>query len=118
MAVQAPPIEIIRPWFPVLLPFVQAVRVLLGEYPGLVPSSWWRSNADNRRVGGNSQSQHLLGLGADLDWSRLNSAQRIQATARARQLRLVPVTYNRHVHVQFFRAGVLGRAGVRFDLLP
>ena len=116
MAIQAPPAEIIRPFYHVLVPFVNRVVTLLQEFPDLRPTSWWRSNVDNQRAGGSPESQHRVALAADLDWQLVRSPHAVVAS-RARQLGLIPVSYSRHVHVQLFPAGALARAGVRFDLL-
>lgn len=76
-------------------------------------TSWYRTPSDNRRVGGDPDSQHLVGLAFDVvpgkGTSRLAINEAAQAFARA-GFAVVPA--DRHVHVQTFPAGVLRRVGI------
>jgi len=71
-------------------------------------TSWWRSPADNARVSGHPESQHLVGLAADL----AVEPQQIEQLANAlRRVGLVVVVYDRHVHVQHNVAGFIRSIG-------
>lgn len=66
-------------------------------------SSWWRSVAHNRSVGGHADSQHLLGWAVDVAPVSARVEQAIRSRAR---FRWVVVRESDHVHVQIFPAGV------------
>jgi len=81
----------------VLAPMRTFLRKLVGvTYPtGTVITSWWRSIAENARVGGNPRSQHLAGLAWDLA-----APQPDVLAAQLRHAGLVVVVERDHVHVQ------------------
>lgn len=102
---QAPPASIWRP-IEGLAPgvyseFIRAVVAGIGTRRASV-SSWWRSPAENRQVGGDPYSQHLLGLGVDLV---VEDAQ--LAVTSLTQFGLVALNEGSHVHVQRFAAGLV-----------
>jgi len=76
-------------------------------------TSSWRTLEHNARVGGDRASQHLIGTAADY----YGSEAAMQEGAR-RFNRLNPHGYaavhdvgsGRHLHVQYYRAGVVPRA--------
>ncbi len=103
MAVTTPPFEV---WGPVegLAPGIyrdfisRVVRGLSG--PDVFLSSWWRSPIGNQRVGGNPNSQHLLGLAFDL----VVPNPQLVVTALNRQ-GVIALNEGDHVHVQLLAAG-------------
>lgn len=70
-------------------------------FPGLVVTSWWRSPARNRQVGGAAASQHQIGLALDL---APPPGQRAALAAFMRRRNWHVIEYASHVHVQAFRA--------------
>lgn len=78
-----------------------------GLSSGDVVTSWWRDPENNARVGGHPESQHLLGLAFDV----ATTSPPLLAAA-LRRLGFTTVEAPRHVHVQTFSAGVLGRTGI------
>ena len=70
-------------------------------------SSWYRNQADNERVGGDKDSQHLLGAAVDLVAARPEKLAS-QLTARG----FVVVNEGDHIHVQAWPAGIARRAGL------
>lgn len=105
MTVQAPPPDFQRYWWPDLVDFVGRVNRAYAEVP-FSATSWWRSEADNSRVGGARFSQHLIGTGVDLVASNPYSNHQL-ANALRRQGLVVVATYPRHVHAQLYQAGFL-----------
>lgn len=75
-------------------------------------TSWYRSPAKNRLVGGNPESQHQLALGTD--WVTSRPLDFVRAMQRQG---LVAVDEGDHVHVQAFRRGELRRLGF-FPIRP
>lgn len=69
----------------------------------IAATSWYRDPVRNRVVGGASQSQHLLGLAADLIPRPGVGMHQLAEAARAAGLVAVP--YDRHVHVQAWTRG-------------
>jgi len=106
VALLAPPAEVWRP-LEALAPGIYAAflnrLVQSGTMNAVKPTSWWRSLRDNRLVGGLPDSQHLLGLAADLapDFTE-PVAQRLNAVG------LVAVDEGDHVHVQLLPPGLVG----------
>lgn len=96
---------------PSLLAVVQdfARRVSQTFQPGQVLTSWWRDPNLNADVGGSPESQHLFGLAVDVTGPQQGFTQQL-----ARQMGLTAVTEIDHLHLQYFPAGVLARAGVEF----
>lgn len=81
------------------------VGALQGQRVGV--TSYWRDPAVNARVGGQPDSQHLIGLGIDLVTDNINEAA---SAMRARGLVVVP--YPTHLHVQAWPAGIARRTGL------
>lgn len=65
-------------------------------------TSWWRSVAHNREVGGVASSQHLVGAAVDL----VAAPSVLAAIADRLSGRLVVVRESDHLHVQAFSAEV------------
>lgn len=110
MSLQPPPLAIasqIGLWIPGIWPvFVAAANRGLAEGHALAVTSWWRSPEENREVGGNVESQHLLGLALDV------TAPNLPALASSlRSVGFHVVEESQHIHVQAYQAGLLGRAG-------
>ena len=110
MSVRVPPERFIA-YFPVR-EFVS--RINRGWPAQGRATSWWRSVADNVRVGGSGPrpygngnpnfSQHLVGLAADL------TAPNVQrAVDQLRAQGLIAVNEFDHIHVQAWPAGELNR---------
>ncbi len=105
MAFQRPPPDFIRYWYPDLLDFVNRVNWAYQECPFTV-SSWWRSQDDNARVGGDPYSQHLIGTG--MDAVPISPWRKDHLSAALRRAGLIAVdSYPRHVHAQLYPAGFL-----------
>ena len=94
--------------FPGVWPwFLGPVLVSAAEFRAHA-TSWWRSEDENRAVGGDPDSQHLFGLGVDL----VPTAGTPEAlAARLRSFGLIAVPTSTHVHVQAFPAGTLRSFG-------
>jgi len=109
LTVSSPPAELVRRLSNVgagfLLPeFVR--RVIAGAPEGTFLTSWWRSPAENARVGGAAQSQHLWAAAADLggDFREIARGMRRQG--------LIAIEEADHVHVQAWPAGTAHRLGL------
>lgn len=116
MSVTVPPSGIWRPlglWIPGLWSaFYDRANAALRAAPGASITSWWRSSSDNRRVGGSTRSQHLLGLALDLVPGR-SGLSMAGLEARVRRVGFgFTLNEGDHVHVQLYKAGVLDAAGV------
>jgi len=77
------------------------------DYFGADLTSLYRDPQKNREVGGSPDSQHLVGLAADLDTDR---PQEVARVLRAFGFTVVP--YASHVHVQALPPGTLRELGV------
>ena len=111
--IEQPPQRQLRYTRNVVLGFLNRLVPIINR--GVEPTSWYRDSSHNRSVGGNADSQHLLGFAVDLAGSR----SQLQALARAaRSAGLTAVDEGDHVHVQAFPAGVIrGRGyGWLYDL--
>lgn len=107
MAYQAPPPDITRYWYPEIWDFVQRVRYAYRLVPFQV-TSWWRDQAQNRLVGGNQYSQHLIATG--IDAVPLPGYDKATLAQAFRQAGLIAVdTYPQHIHAQLYPAGFLER---------
>lgn len=105
-----PPHDLVRVWGP----WIRELILRANRIPpvGLVQlTSWFRTPDENAAVFGDQESQHLLGLAFDV--AGPDDALR-RAFAGALEAGLIPVKETDHLHVQLFRAGVLGKAGVLF----
>lgn len=103
--VQAPPPNFQRYWWPELWDFVNRVNGAFGECPFQV-TSWWRSEGDNSRVGGDPYSQHLIGTGVDLVASSPYTNAHLDQALRRHGL-ITATNYPKHVHAQLYPAGFL-----------
>jgi len=76
-------------------------------------TSWFRSPSDNRRVRGDPDSQHLVGLALDVVPARgISRTSLNEAAQRFREAGFVAIPKDDHVHVQTFPAGVLRQVGI------
>lgn len=106
-SVTAPPRGI---WQPVeaLLPgvysaFVGAVIEGASGSGAVGVSSWWRSRPENARVGGDPNSQHLLGLAVDI----VGGSSNMVLAAKLGATGLIALNEGTHVHAQLYPAGVV-----------
>lgn len=77
--------------------------------PGTVTaSSWWRSREENAQVRGDPHSQHLLGLALDVVRTGAEPVLVDEMIRKLRGLGLTVVDEGDHIHVQMFRAGIVG----------
>jgi len=79
----------------------------------VVVTSWYRSAADNVRVGGAVNSQHRYATAFDLAGPFLRTSARNAVASRLRAQSFFVLDEGDHLHVQAFPAGALSRAGVR-----
>jgi hypothetical protein len=105
MGYTAPPQNIVYFWYPEIRDFVGRVNRASFECPFWV-TSWWRSEGDNDRVGGNKFSQHLIATGVDLVARAPYSNAHLNAALR-RQGLITDTNYPKHVHAQLYPAGFL-----------
>ncbi len=112
-AFEIPPREILADFGVLIGPFVR--RLIVGIQngpPGWSITSYYRDPQTNAQVGGQRESQHLVGLAIDLAVAdRRGLADALRAAG------LIAVVERSHVHVQLFPAGVLASAGVHFPLI-
>lgn len=79
----------------------------LAGLSGISLTSWWRSDSHNTRVGGVSDSQHLLGTALDIGGPNAQQAgNRLQAYG------FTVIRYPTHVHAQAWAPGVAARSGL------
>ena len=74
---------------------------------GVLATSWWRDKANNERVGGYQDSQHLLGTAVDLVGEDLR-----EILADLTRRGFVVVNAGDHIHVQAWPAGLARSAGL------
>ncbi len=118
MSAAPPPLSLYQSgWHPFISAFVHRVNVLAQwTRPGrgeLHLVSWYRSPGVNRDAGGSPESQHLLGLAADIGGAETTKRRLL---ALAPQAGLIGVRSGSSVHLQLFPAGALARAGVSFPV--
>lgn len=78
-----------------------------------IVTSWHRSPFHNREVGGDPDSQHLVGLALDIVPGKPSPRLAInEAAARFTEAGFVVVPAPTHLHIQTFPAGILRRVGV------
>jgi len=106
MPFQGPPPDILQSWYPEIVDFVHRVRAAYRICP-MGCTSWWRSVARNRQVGGNEYSQHLIATAADLYPAQGFNLDQLHAALRGAGLGTV--RYRTHIHAQLHRAGYLAR---------
>lgn len=76
-------------------------------------TSWFRSPSQNRAVGGDPDSQHLVGLALDVVPGKANLQLAVnEAAGRFTEAGFRSVPAATHLHIQTFPAGVLRTAGV------
>ncbi len=78
--------------------------------PGDEVSSYWRDPGHNFSVGGSQDSQHLVALGIDLTFTRVDSKQAALRGATAQGL--VAVDEGTHLHLQAFPRGIIRSGGL------
>jgi len=66
---------------------------------GLSPSSSWRSEEFNKKIGGSEDSMHKLGRAVDFPWSHWNQEQRIKFITTAIALGLTVGIRKDIVHI-------------------
>lgn len=80
-------------------------------------TSWYRSPFQNRAVGGETDSQHLVGLALDVVPGKGNFKLAVsEASGRFMEAGFLTVPAERHLHIQTFPAGLLREVGV-FDAI-
>ena len=116
MSVVGPPAFIAASAFrPFLFEFVRAVRsidlrpVTAVGVSRVDATSWWRGIEENRRVGGDPFSQHLVGLAVDVALVQNTARGRSALIASAARAGLRGVDERDHVHLQLWPAGQLRR---------
>ena len=100
----APPVYVVQYLGTYIRAFVQAIDAALdplGYDRGATLTSWYRSPADNQRVGGEPRSQHLLGLAADIVFPTIVKASAMRSL---RAQGLTVLDEGDHVHVQAYPA--------------
>jgi len=103
MPIVAPPIALARQFFGFYTQqLIPAFERLATEFPGSQYTSWYRDPVNNRRVGGNPRSQHLLAFAADVVPP---PEVRFAFASRAQQLGFVVVDEGDHLHLQAFPPG-------------
>ena len=105
MAVVVPPRHILQVTLPHVIAFLNGVgRALQFTHDAekLRASSWWRDLETNRRVGGQPDSQHLLGLALDVVGP---DEVRVGLAIELRGLGLIAIDELSHLHVQLLPAG-------------
>lgn len=103
MSVQGVPPDLLFRFWPIYQQAFPLAQLLITEFPGEI-TSFYRNAVENRRVGGADFSQHRLGFAFDYV-----PADPVVFADAARFLGFTPVVEPDHVHVQFFRAGVVPR---------
>lgn len=121
-----PPLHIVRFWEQILPGFwsrwisaaESALREIDDDTAGeTIITSWWRSPFENQRVGGNKDSQHLVGLALDVVPGKPSFKLAVsEASSRFMEAGFITVPSERHLHIQTFPAGLLRSAGV-FDVI-
>jgi len=96
MPVYLPPDQIVFQVRPDLVTFIRRLASMRWPSSSIL-TSWWRSVAHNRDVGGDERSQHLIGTAWDV---ASNDPSSIVHEARARGL--IAVQEAAHVHLQLF----------------
>lgn len=76
----------------------------------VVGTNWFRTAADNARVGGARYSQHRWGMAVDLV---VRASSRPAVVSRLRRAGFHVIDEGDHLHVQVFGAGVLPASGIR-----
>ncbi len=105
MRLTAPPLPLVREFLPQFRYLLPRLEFLEAVFPGVVPTSWYRDQAQNLRAGGARFSQHRLGFAVDWDLPDRSDYQAFASLAG--RLGLVAVVESDHVHTQLFRAGTI-----------
>ncbi len=73
------------------------------EFPRVRFTSWWRDRAENARVGGHPNSQHLTGLAVDV--AQRGATEGVEAfIAACEAVGLVVIDEGDHWHIQRYAA--------------
>jgi len=117
-----PPVEIFRfveqlipgLWLNWIFAADQALREIDDDAGGdTVITSWFRTPLENQRVGGNPDSQHLLGLALDVVPGKPSFKLAVsEASSRFMEAGFITIPAEKHLHIQTFPAGLLRDAGV------
>jgi len=109
VALEAPPSDVASAWEPLISPFIHRAWIAYIRQPFVV-TSWWRSFAENNRVGGMAFSQHLVAIAIDALPIGAGPAPDRKDLVRAFQAAgLVAIDERDHVHAQLLTAGTLQR---------
>ena len=114
MAIVVPPRNILQVTLPHVIAFLNGVGrglVSTHDFQKLRASSWWRDRETNIRVGGQPDSQHLLGLALDIVGP---TAVRVALAIELRGLGLTAIDELSHLHVQLLAAGQARAEGLFF----
>lgn len=104
MSLESPPHQLIGRYWGFYNWLLPRFNILMEEFPNAQATSWYRSAADNVRVGGSPYSQHRLAWAADF---AVPQGEHRDFVNLARELRLVAVDEVDHIHVQMYPAGVI-----------
>jgi hypothetical protein len=105
--IQSPPQEWLAPLSPLYSYLLGRLSQIGAGDPSMIATSWYRSDSENRRVGGHPESQHLFGFALDVV-----SENPEYVVTSSRSLGLVAVDEIDHVHIQIFPAGFLRSLGL------
>jgi len=102
----APPDWMLDEFLEVYRYLLVRIQVLIEIDPEIEFTSWYRTDSDNRTVGGNPDSQHLYGFAIDVVPRNLQLVEQV-----ANALGLITVMEFDHLHIQILPAGTLRRLG-------
>lgn len=83
---------------------------VMQRFPELECTSWWRDVFANQKAGGDTFSQHLIGLAADFDWmgADLEYYKRVAAVALSAGLSAIVYWTSKktYVHLQYLHSPI------------
>lgn len=106
MSFQAPPDWMLENFIDVYRWFLLRLQVLMAVDPELEFTSWYRTEADNRTIGGNPDSQHLYGFAVDVVPRNFQLIEQV-----ANGLGMIAVVEMDHLHIQILPPGTLRSLG-------
>jgi len=104
VSLQSPPPELVQRYVEFYRALLPRLNFMWQEFPGAIPTSWYRSEARNLEVGGAPYSQHRLAWA--VDWKAPPGRNR-EMVRLAQDLGMVGVDEGDHVHVQMYPAGII-----------